>query len=90
MEVITLTSEAFQKILKTLEEIKQNQSKSKTNEEKKFLTNKEVANLLGCSIRSLQSYRDSGELAYIKFGKKLLYKMKDIESFLNDNYREKF
>ncbi len=90
MNVITIESEAFQEIIKNIEEIKVAQTKTNSKKENEYLTNRQVANLLGCSIRSLQNYRDSGELAFFKFGKKLLYQMSDIELFLNNNYQKTF
>jgi hypothetical protein len=90
MEVITVESQAFKEIIKNLEEIKAIHQKNSPIQRKEYLTNHEVSKLLDCSMRSLQNYRDSGELAFYKYGNKLLYKMSDIESFLSKKYQKTF
>lgn len=80
----------FQQIIKELNDIKielKNKNQIKTD---KYLTNPQVAELLGCSIRTLQNYRDEGRLKFYKISRKILYKMSDIESFLNNNFQDSF
>lgn len=54
----------------------------------RFLTDKELSDLLKISRRCLQDYRDQGRIAYIQLGGKILYKVSDIEKLLEDNYHE--
>lgn len=54
----------------------------------RFLTDKELSDLLKISRRCLQDYRDQGRIPYIQLGGKILYKVSDIEKLLKDNYHE--
>lgn len=54
----------------------------------RFLTDKDLSNLLKISRRCLQDYRDQGRIPYIQLGGKILYKVSDIEKLLEDNYHE--
>ena len=54
----------------------------------RFLSDKELSDLLKISRRSLQDYRNQGRISYIRLGGKILYKVSDIEKLLEDNYHE--
>ena len=54
----------------------------------RFLTDKDLSDLLKISRRCLQDYRDQGRIPYIQLGGKILYKLSDIEKLLEDNYHE--
>lgn len=54
----------------------------------RFLTDKELSDLLKISRRCLQDYRDQGRIPYIQLGGKILYKVSDIEKLLEDNYHK--
>lgn len=47
-----------------------------------LLTNKEVIAKCDISSRTLQNWRDSGNLKYSKVGKKCFYKQSDLDDFL--------
>ena len=53
-----------------------------------FYTDRELAEKLKVSRRSLQQYRDSGLLAFTRLGGKILYRSSDIEKLLDSCYRE--
>lgn len=44
----------------------------------KYLTNREVCQLLRISSRTLQSWRDTGKIAFIRLKGKILYQESDI------------
>lgn len=54
----------------------------------RYLTDKEVAERLKVSRRTLQEYRNARLLPFIVFGGKVLYKEYDIERLLEENYRK--
>lgn len=54
----------------------------------RYLTDKEVAERLKVSRRTLQEYRNARLLPFIVFGGKVLYKEYDIEKLLEENYRK--
>ena len=53
-----------------------------------FYTDRELAEKLKVSRRSLQQYRDSGLLAFTRLGGKILYRSSDIEKLLDGCYRK--
>ena len=54
----------------------------------RYLTDKEVAERLKVSRRTLQEYRNARLIPFIVFGGKVLYKEHDIELLLKENYRK--
>ena len=56
----------------------------------RYLTDKEVAELLRVSRRTLQDYRNNGMIAYYQLGGKILYKESDIEKLVMSGYRNAY
>lgn len=56
----------------------------------RYVTDKELAQLLKISRRTLQEYRNNGILPYYQLGGKILYKESDVEKLLEDNYYKTF
>ena len=56
----------------------------------RFLTDKELCAKLQLSRRTLQDYRNNGIIPYIQLGRKILYRVSDIEKILMANYREAY
>lgn len=54
----------------------------------RYLTDKEVIDLLKVSRRTLQEYRAARKIPFILFGGKVLYRESDIEKLLAENYRK--
>lgn len=52
------------------------------------MTDKEVAERLKVSRRTLQEYRNNRKIPFIIFGGKVLYRETDIESMLQENYKK--
>ena len=52
----------------------------------RYLTDKEVAQILKVSRRTLQEYRNEGLLPYILLGGKVLYRESDLEKVLESCY----
>ena len=55
-----------------------------------YLTDRELAQRLKISRRTLQDYRNNGILPYRQLGGKILYRESDIERVLQNCYRGKF
>ena len=92
MEVITIESEAFNKIATQIEEIRssiERQEKQKPFSDP-WLDNDEVCQLLKISKRTLQSYRDEGDLSFSQIGAKIYYKASDVNAFLQQHYNKAF
>lgn len=52
----------------------------------RFMTDKQLADALKISRRTLQDYRTNGILSYYMVGGKILYKESDVLKLLEDNY----
>ena len=55
-------------------------------DDERYLTDREVAEILKVSRRTLQEYRNDGVLPYILFGGKVLYRESDLERVLESCY----
>jgi len=51
-----------------------------------WLTTKEAAKALKVTPRTLQNYRDRGEIPFSQFGREVRYYAEDIQQFLMDHY----
>lgn len=92
MEVITIESKAFQEILDQLAQIKEKinwNSKHKPLADT-WLNNDEACSLLKVSKRTLQKYRDEGQIGFSQTGSKIYYRASDIEAYLEANYNPMF
>jgi len=49
---------------------------------KKWLSNEDVCCLLGISKRTLQNYRDQRRIPFYQIGRKIYYKVNDVDYFL--------
>lgn len=56
----------------------------------RFLTDREVSEVLKVSRRTLQDYRNQGRIAYIQLGGKMLYRESDLVRLLEKNYYQAF
>ncbi|ATV31577.1 helix-turn-helix domain-containing protein [Prevotella intermedia] len=52
-----------------------------------YLTGREICERLFVSPRTLQDYRDKGIIPYTQIAGKILYRLSDINSLLQENYR---
>ncbi len=53
-----------------------------------WLDNQDVCQLLNISLRTLQSYRDRGVIAYSMIGHKCYYKVRDIHLFIEKSKKD--
>jgi len=88
MEVITISSEAFQQIIKEISEISKNINHTNNQQplSETWLDIQDVCRLLKISKRTLQSYRDNGLLSYSQISGKIYFKAADVEDHLNSHY----
>lgn len=92
MEVITITSEAFQKITNDISEISKKIDRANNQHplSDKWLDIQDVCLLLKISKRTLQSYRDNGTIPFSQICGKIYFKATDIEEHLNRHYVKAF
>lgn len=91
MEVITIQSEAFQTLMKGIDEIKSTIFKSQTQKlSEQWLDIADTCKFLHISKRTLQNYRDQGILPFSQIGGKIYFKSLDLESHLTKHYHKSF
>jgi len=82
----TINYEALQS---ELIEIK-NHVKKITVPNESFVDNKTFTNLMGVSLRTAQVWREKGKIGYSQEGKKIYYRLSDIEKFLDNHHHIPF
>ena len=90
MEVITITSEAFQEIVKKLDGINTRLNAKEKEPKEVWLDNQELMQLLKISKRTAQHYRDSGMISFSQVGNKIYYRLSDVEELLKKHYNKSF
>ena len=51
-----------------------------------LLSNEEARNLIGVSVRTWASFREKNIIPYVRIGRKILYKVEDINRFIDEHY----
>ena len=90
MNVITIQSEAFQEIVKKLEEINTRLNSKEKEPKEVWLDNQEFIQLLKISKRTAQNYRDEGYISFSQVGHKIYYKLVDVDELLYKHYNKAF
>jgi hypothetical protein len=87
MEIIAIEKRTFEHMMQRFSEFSAQVKNlcGKNKEKEKWLGNQEVCGLLRISLRTLQSYRDTGILPYSQIGHKCYYKASDVEQFINQS-----
>lgn len=91
MDVITIESEAFIKIVRRIDGIEQKilsiVKEAQNPLSERWLDNQQVCQVLNISKRLLQMYRDDKLLPFSQINHKIYYKATDVEKFLSKNYK---
>ena len=87
METLKIESSAFQQIMERLDQLEGRIKSNSRPLTETWLDNQDVCQLLHVSKRTLQHYRDNGQLPYAHLGAKIYYKASDIEKHLNNHYK---
>lgn len=90
MEVITIQSEAFQELVKKMDEIQTKLTAKEKEPKEIWLDNQEFIQLLKISKRTAQHYRDTGMISFSQVGSKIYYRMNDVEDLLKKHYNKAF
>ena len=88
MGIVLVDQKVWERMLETFSELtgKVRKLTDRNLEMKKWLDNEDVCRMLDISKRTLQSYRDSGKLAFSQINHKIYYKPEDVETFLQKNF----
>ncbi|MFI3328691.1 MAG: helix-turn-helix domain-containing protein [Rikenellaceae bacterium] len=89
MEIKNVDARAWETITAKLERLNSLMdrltNKLADKEQKEWLDNQDVCEILNISKRTLQTYRDSGKLAYSQINHKVFYKAKDVQQLITEN-----
>jgi len=83
-----INSEDVSKLIHSVDEMKSHLQKE--NEERllnEWVTGPIVCKRLKICNRTLFNLRKSGQIKYSQFGRKILYKLSDVENFIQQSYR---
>ena len=86
MEAIILSKSDFETIKDTLQEMKEH-LKNITSPAEHFIGTEDFVKLMGVSARTAQVWRNEGKIGFSQMGKKIYYRMSDIEDFLAKHYQ---
>lgn len=89
MEAVILSKSDLAAIKDSLQQIKDH-LKNVTSPAEHFLNTDEFVKLMSVSPRTAQVWRDEGLIGFSQQGKKIYYRMSDIEAFLKQNYQAPF
>ena len=89
MEAVILSKEDYNELKSELLEIKNHVRKIVVPNEA-FLDNNEFTNMMNISPRTAQLWRDNGKIGYSQEGKKIYYRLSDIEKFLDNHHHIPF
>lgn len=91
-EEYTHIRQQFMPLAKEISDLKKMVEYMKTTRFEEYMQNwvngEAVIKALGISKRTLQNYRNRGVLSYSQVGKKILYRVEDINHLLEKNYKK--
>ena len=90
MEVITLQSEAFHKIMKKVEDIQRQLNAKEKQPKEIWIDNEDLSKMLKVTKRTIQNYRDNGIISFSQVGSKLYYRLSDVEEMLLKHHVKAF
>ena len=91
MEIIAIEKRTFELMMQRFENFTKqvNALCGQNRNADNWLDNRHVCELLKISLRTLQTYRDTGVLPYSQIGRKCYYKASDIKQFINQQQTKK-
>lgn len=90
MDVVLLSSQQYQDLLKRLDQIQSEVSNKQKSPDDTFIDNQEFIQIMNVSKRTAQSWRDEGIISFSQIGSKIYYRMSDVQSLLDKHYKPAF
>ena len=90
MDIIAIESKTFEQMKERFKGFS-NQVKDlcgDNQDKEQWLGNEDVCALLQISLRTLQSYRDSGMLPFSLIGRKFYYRVSDMQQLIDNSKKE--
>jgi len=57
----------------------------RNDKDDRWMTGKEAAAYMGISKGTLRKFRETGQITFTRFGRKILYKKDDIDAFIDSH-----
>jgi len=93
MEIVSIDTRIFDEMIRQVKAVEEKAVSLCRRQEdlglKKWLDNQEVCQILGISVRTLQTYREKGLLPSTSIKHKIFYKPEDVEALLQSSYHLK-
>lgn len=90
MEAIILTKDQFNQLISKIDDINERLQNTNPRRTETYLNNKQFMEMLGVSLRTVQTWRDEGKIAFSQVGNKIYYKLSDVEKFMQEYRNEAF
>ena len=81
-------AEHFEKLSADIKELQNSFLNKQDFIEDPFIDNVRFMNLMGISVKTAQSWRDSGLVSFSQIGNKIYYRVSDIKELLEKNHRK--
>lgn len=90
MDVVLLSSQQYQDLLKRLDQIQSEVSNKQKSTVDTFVDTQEFIQIMNVSKRTAQSWRDEGIISFSQIGSKIYYRMSDVQALLDKHYKPAF
>ena len=90
MNAVILTQTQYEDLVNHLEEIKQTLKDPQKSFSEQYLDNSDFIRMMKVSPRTAQTWRDEGLISFSQIGKKIYYKIADVEEFIEKHHKKAF
>ena len=90
MNAVILTQTQYEDLVNHLEEIKQKLDDPQKSFSEQYLDNSDFIRMMKVSPRTAQTWRDEGLISFSQIGKKIYYKISDVEEFIEKHHKKAF
>lgn len=84
--MVLIPQKAWESLTNDMKEIKEFVRERETRENAEWLESAEARKMLGISPKTWQTYRDKRIIPFAQFGRKIMVKRSDIETFLESHF----
>ena len=90
MDVVVITKEAYDDLIRRLDAIQTTLHKSSKGSSEEIIDNVDFLKLMKISKRTAQAWRDEGKISFSQVGNKIYYSLADVEEMLKKYYNKSF
>lgn len=90
MEAVIFSKEQFNELLTQVADIKSALVEKQKEPKDVCIDNAQFMKLMNISVRTCQTWRDQGIIAFSQIGSKIYYRMSDVQKLLDSNYKKAF